>query len=86
MGLKINGITITWPTVISVFGGIFWVAGLSFQVAANTNDIDEHIEIPAHTAQLVISAEVQSNIAHLRSELNELNEQLRALNSGSNPR
>jgi hypothetical protein len=44
MPLRINGHEIPWTGLTSVCVGIFWLAGLSFQVASNADEIDKQQE------------------------------------------
>lgn len=44
MPLKINGHQVSWAAISSTFIAIFWLAGLSFQVNANGDEIQEQAE------------------------------------------
>jgi hypothetical protein len=39
MPLKLNGYEVPWTGLSLVVGGIFWLAGLSFTVAANSDEL-----------------------------------------------
>ncbi len=43
MPLKVNGHTISWGFVSSAVVAIFWLSGLSFQVAANGDQLATHV-------------------------------------------
>jgi predicted nuclease with TOPRIM domain len=62
MPLKINGTTIPWSLVTSAVIAIFWLSGLSFQVAANGESLKTHV--PEDQAQ---TAEIRERLAKIEA-------------------
>jgi len=62
MPLKINGTTIPLRAVGFAAVGIFWLAGLSFQVAANNSSIATHVP-----ADRVEGTEVKERLATIEA-------------------
>ena len=62
MPIKINGTTIPLKAIGFIIIGIFWLAGLSFQVAANNDKIAEHV--PADRA---VTMEVKERLATIEA-------------------
>ena len=64
MPLKINGTTVPYSFVTSAVIGIVWLAGLSFQVNANNDQISTHV--PADTAA---KTEIKERLAKIETRL-----------------
>jgi len=62
MPLKINGTTIPWAFVTSTVIAIFWLSGLSFQVAANGDQLAAHV--PEDQAQ---TTEIRERLAKIEA-------------------
>ena len=64
MPIKVNGTTVPWAFVTSVVVAIFWLSGLSFQVAANGDQIAVHV--PSDTAA---KTEIKERLAKIETRL-----------------
>lgn len=71
MPLKVNGHTVSWGFVSSVVVAIFWLSGLSFQVAANGEQLAAHV--PADQAS---DSEVRQRLARIETSLDERKEDI----------
>lgn len=48
--MKINGHTISLPTIVIAVSAVSWLSGLSYQGAANAEDLEKLEEIPTEIA------------------------------------
>jgi len=62
MPLKINGTTVPWAFITSTIVAIFWLSGLSFQVAANGDQLKTHV--PDDQAQ---TTEIKERLAKIEA-------------------
>ena len=72
MPLRINGSTISWTAVSTLFIAIFWLAGLSFQVRANDADIEKLAETRERLTRIETKQEDQKeDIEEIKEEQKE---------------
>jgi len=67
--LKINGTSIPWGFLSTVVIAIFWLAGLSFQVAANGEDIQKQ----EGTAERL--AKIETTLEANKEDVDEIKEE-----------
>ena len=82
MPLKLNGHEVPWTGLSLVVGGIFWLAGLSFTVAANA---DKLAKLSTHeigdTERLI---RVEEREAAIESDVREVKREVEAIRKAQN--
>jgi hypothetical protein len=72
MPLKINGHAIPWTGVTTVCIAIFWLAGLSFQVKANGDEIREQADTKERLAAIEeIEEATKEDVKEVKEEQKE---------------
>jgi len=71
MPLRVNGITIPTYLLIPAIIGILGFGGLSFQVSANSSDIEELSQTPVQLAK------IEANLKNQEKALDELKEEVK---------
>lgn len=74
--MMINGNTVPWAVASSVLVFTFWLGGLSYNVIANANDIDDHKKKPAHEQAAQTDATMAANVAHNKEVINKLDKKI----------
>jgi len=74
MPLKINGHEFSWTALTSVIVAIFWLAGLSWQVRANGDEIQKQSETKERLARIETTQQaVKENLADVKKAQTETN-------------
>ena len=75
MPLKINGHSFSWSALTATVGAIFWLAGLSWQVTANGDEIQKQSETKERLVRLEEQREtVARDIASIKTSAKETKE------------
>jgi len=77
MPFKINGTSIPWGFISTVVIAIFWLAGLSFQVAANGEDIEKQVDTAERLAKIETTLEAnKEDVREIKEEQKSQDEKL----------
>ena len=75
MPLKINGYSFSWSALTATVAAIFWLSGLSWQVNANGDEIQEQSETKERLVRLEEQRQtVARDIADIKSAQKETKE------------
>jgi len=74
VGLRVNGSEIPWSVLTSFVIFVFWLGGLSFQVAAQDRKIDSHEERPSHSIAAIEVSELKSSVKYNQKTIEEIKE------------
>jgi len=78
MPLQVNGTSVPWTVVTSAVIAIFWMAGLSYQVNANGEDIKKQATTPARLTSLETDREnTKEDIREIKEAINKVLDEIR---------
>ena len=78
MGLQVNGTTVPWTVVTSAAIAIFWLAGLSYQVKANGDELKKQEATPERLVSLETDRDnTQEDIREIKTAINKVLDEIR---------
>ena len=70
MPLKVNGQSISWTLIVPSILGILWLGGLSYQVNANADDLDNQSDT---TERLV---KIETTLEYTKIQISEIDRKI----------
>ena len=75
--MKINGYSIPLRDLVIIITAVFWMAGLSFQVSSNADEIKEQVDTKERLVRIEVTLEnTEENIDEIKEEQKEQSKML----------
>ena len=75
--MKINGYTVPLKDLVILISAIVWMAGLSFQVSSNADEIEEQKDTKERLVSIEVTLEnTKENIVEIKEEQKEQSKML----------